>query len=429
MKYKIKRKSINAPFVHLFETDYKPYKWNIYYGGTGSGKSVAISRALVKYALENNNSNWMVARKIHASMDKTVVLEFLDGCDGALVWFKLIKDVDYKYNKKEDIITFNNGSKIFFVGYDDPEKVKGIKNVWGIWLEEATDFAVDDYGKAKDRLRGSLPKNFPWEHKPVFMSFNPVNVDHNIRRLFFKDKIDKSNKIWKDYAKDEKLTKVVKVTWRDNMYYGDDNYADEDTSKQKHEMNPRLAEVEDYGNWGTLGELIYENIKIISREEIDKIEFDQISYGCDFGYRHNSAVCRVGLKDNNIYITDEIYQNELKTSELIESINEKFPKFYEVMYCDCAYPASVVEMYDSGLNVESCKKGTGSVLSGIKWMQDRIIYICEDCIGGIGESNKYTWMIDKMSGRKIPKPIKINDDMMDSIRYATQGFKEIDYWG
>jgi phage terminase large subunit len=48
-------------------------------------------------------------------------------------------------NKTDYTITLPTGSQFLCMGLDDPEKIKSIAGLTDAWLEEATEFSVDDF--------------------------------------------------------------------------------------------------------------------------------------------------------------------------------------------------------------------------------------------------------------------------------------------
>lgn len=63
-----------------------------------------------------------------------------------------------------------NGSSFLFAGLDDPEKIKSITGLTDAWLEEATEFSVDDFSQIDLRIRHETAKN-----QMLILSFNPVS--------------------------------------------------------------------------------------------------------------------------------------------------------------------------------------------------------------------------------------------------------------
>lgn len=83
----------------------------------------------------------------------------------------------------------HNGNQIIFRGVNDEkqrEKLKSITFQRGkltdVWIEEATEITQADFEIIDDRLRGELP---PGQFYQIRMTFNPVNRNHWIKKVFF----------------------------------------------------------------------------------------------------------------------------------------------------------------------------------------------------------------------------------------------------
>lgn len=292
--------------------------------------------------------------------------------------------------------------------------------------EEATDFTQDDLEDIQDRLRATPPKNHPWgKELKIFCTFNPIFKTHWIRTYFFEDNIDISEEIHKDIVKNPKTTFALKTTWRDNLFYNG-QYKNEELRKNMKLINPRKYGVQCNGNWGVLGELIFENWeeKLISQDVKD---YDDYGFGLDFGFEHFTAIHEIAMKDNDLYILNEIYKPKFTVSDIIKETKQIMKgKTGKPIICDNARPEAIEEMRRANIYADSCKKGAGSVLEGIEWMQDRKIYVHPSCTGAINEFSQYQWQKDKRTGTRLPKPIKCNDDAMDAIRYGAQNFMNRD---
>lgn len=64
---------------------------------------------------------------------------------------------------------FPNGSKFIFAGLDDQEKLKSIAGLTDAWLEESTEFTLDDFTQVDLRIRAMVP------NQQILLSFNPVS--------------------------------------------------------------------------------------------------------------------------------------------------------------------------------------------------------------------------------------------------------------
>lgn len=480
----------------MFKHGYVPQKYNIFYGGTGSSKSFSVWTKLIEMCITHSTFDILIARKVASTLKDTVETPILNIMTkyfrNVLTSNGLVEGRDFIYNKSLRHIKFSTGSIMRIKGYDNPEKLKGIDNVNVLVLEEVTDFTQDDLEDIQDRLRGTPPDNHPWgKELKVFMMFNPIYKTHWMRSYFFKEEIDMSEEIHKDFVLDLETTFALKTTWRDNKYYNG-QYKDEKLRNKMKKKNKRKYGVQCNGNWGVLGELIYENWQAIECEK-DLHWYDDISAGLDFGFGHNTAFHLVGVKGEDIYVLKEYYKPQVTVSDIIRDLKKMFSYVHEEaenfknneidkaskvsetmqifeflkckyaaktkldifsrenlkpcdidiealcdqiqdiigvpyndlpIYADNARPEAIEEMRRQGFScIRACTKGSGSVLEGIEWLQDRTIYIDESCTGLKNEMDSYQWEKDKKTGERLPKPVKVNDDAEDSLHYASEPFR------
>jgi phage terminase large subunit len=378
--------------------------------------------------LKHSTFDILIARKYATTLHDTVEIPILNIMTK---YFKnsitnngLVEGRDFTYNRTQRHIKFSTGSIIRLKGYDNPEKLKGIDNVNVLVLEEVTDFTQEDLEDIQDRLRGTPPENHPWGMElKVFMMFNPIFKTHWIREYFFEDIIDVSEEVHADNVKDPSTTMALKTTWRDNFYYNG-QYKNEKLREKMKIANPRKYGVQANGNWGVLGELIYENyeVGVYSKNIYDYTDY---SLSCDFGFEHYTAMHLTAIKNGDIYVLKEVYKAKLTINDIIKEYHRNFGEYRNTpLICDNARPEAIEEMRRQGIYAIPCIKGANSVYEGIEWLQDRKIYIDESCIGAKGEIEGYQWQKDKKTGMRIPKPIKVADDALDSIRYNVLKFRK-----
>lgn len=191
----------------------------INYGGAGSGKSYTQSQHEIMCALENKIVT-LVLRKVSNTLNKSVVKEITD----KLKEWKIPHD----YNKTERIITFHNGSQIWFNGLDDPEKIKSISGLRRIWIEEASELDEADFDQLNLRLRGA-------EGLQMVLTFNPIDEMHWIKKRFF-DSGDPD-------------TTIIKTTYKNNNFL-DSAYIKELEKYKTTDYN--YYRVYALGDWGKL---------------------------------------------------------------------------------------------------------------------------------------------------------------------------------
>ena len=192
-------------------------------GGAGAGKSVAVAQKLVGRMINEHGHRFLVLRKHAVDVKRSVwdlVINVIEDCGHSS--FVTI-------NKTERRITHKiSGSEFIFSGIDDPEKIKSIVGVTGIWCEEITEFDEGDVDQLDLRLRGFTPF-----YKQIIGTFNPVSKRHWIKGKFF----------------DEPSPDVFthQSTFRDNLFI-DDEYRN--VLMTRFKSNPRLYQIYVLGMWG-----------------------------------------------------------------------------------------------------------------------------------------------------------------------------------
>jgi phage terminase large subunit len=310
----------------------------------------------------------------------------------------------------------HNGNKIIFRGMNDDkqrEKLKSITFQKGkltdVWLEEATEFTQADVEIIDDRLRGELPPGLFYQ---IRMTFNPVNSNHWIKKVFFD--IPDPN-----------------VLCHHSTYLG--NRFIDDAYKARMERR-KLVDPEGYriyglGEWGEIGGLILHNweVKEISQNTED---YDDFAIGQDFGFNHANAILACGMKDDDIYITKEIYVFEKDTSEVVPMADAAGIPRNKQMWCDSAEPDRIKMWQKAGFRARGVDKGgtQGSVKAQIDWLKQHKIYVHPSCVNTIKELQQWKWKKDDKSGEYLDEPVPFQDDAMAALRYVIEGWRKRTKW-
>jgi len=383
-------------------------------GSAGSGKSVDTAQNYIIRLMQDKGRNLVAMRKSDITNRDSTFAELT----GAI--YRMFGDKAEQYwtiNKSPLQITCKvNGNKIIFRGMNDDkqrEKLKSITFQRGkltdVWLEEATEFTQADVEIIDDRLRGVLPDG---QFYQIRMTFNPVNKSHWIKKVFF-DMPDPN------------------VLCHHSTYLM--NRFVDDAYRARMERR-KLVDYEGWliygaGEWGEIGGLILHNweIKDISQNLND---YDDIAIGQDFGFNHANAMLLLGIKDDNIYIIDEIYLHEKDTSEIIqEAIKHAIPA-RRTMWCDSAEPDRIKEWTKAGFRARPVDKGgsKGSVNAQIDWLKQRTIYVHPHCVNTIKEMQQWKWKKDERTGEYLDEPVPVMDDAMAALRYGVEGWRKVKKW-
>lgn len=391
-------------------------------GSAGSGKSVDAAQEYILRLMRDKGRNLVCIRKSDISNRDSTFAELtgavfrMFGSNASLYWQITMSPLKLTCRK--------NGNQIIFRGMNDDkqrEKLKSITFQRGkltdVWCEEATELTQADFEIIDDRLRGELPEGLFYQ---IRLTFNPVNRNHWIKKVFF-DVPDKN-------------VLTHHSTYLQNRFI-DEAY------KQRMERR-KLVDPEGYliyglGEWGEIGGLILHNWKIAECSE-NLNDYDDVAIGQDFGFNHANAILLVGIRDDNLYILDEVYCFEKETSEIIPLAETKIPKNRQ-MWCDSAEPDRIKMWKSAGYKAKGVDKGgtQGSVKAQIDWLKGvvskakavkREIFVNPKCVNTIKELQQWKWKKDDRTGEYLDEPVPFQDDAMAALRYAIEGWRKERKW-
>ena len=407
--------NINVQMNPCFkEVDSSRKRYIVMKGSAGSGKSVDTAQNYILRLMNDKGRNLVAMRKSDISNRDSTFAELT----GSL--YRMFSDKYEQYwriNKSPMSLTFKpNGNQIIFRGMNDDrqrEKLKSITFPRGkltdVWLEEATEFTQADLEIIDDRLRGELP---PGQFYQIRMTFNPVNKNHWIKKVFF------------DIPDENVLTHHS--TYLGNRFIDDAYRA---RMERRKIVDPEGYQIYGLGEWGEIGGLILHNWEVTEASQ-NLNDYDDIAIGQDFGFNHANAILLLGWKDDNIYIIDEIYLFEKDTSEIIqEAIAHAIPTKKQ-MWCDSAEPDRIKMWQKAGYRARGVDKGgsAGSVKAQIDWLKQRKIYVHPHCTNTIKEMQQWKWKKDERTGEYLDEPVPFQDDAMAALRYGVEGWRKLKKW-
>lgn len=408
------------------EVDQSHKRYIVMKGSAGSGKSVDTAQNYILRLMQDKGRNLVCIRKSDITNRDSTFAELT----GAV--YRMFGDKADRYwqtNMSPLKLTCRaNGNQIIFRGMNDDkqrEKLKSITFQRGkltdVWCEEATELTQADFEIIDDRLRGELPEG---QFYQIRMTFNPVNKNHWIKKVFFD--IPDSN-----------------VLTHHSTYLG--NRFIDDAYRQRMErrkiVDPEGYRIYGLGEWGEIGGLILHNweVKDISQNPAD---YDDFAIGQDFGFNHANAILLLGWKDGNIYILRELYGFEKDTVEWIAEANTAGIPKKRQMWCDSAEPDRIKMWKDAGFRARGVDKGgaAGSVKAQIEWLKGspdpkdkskviaRKIFVHPSCVNTIKELQQWKWKKDERTGEYIDEPVSVMDDAMAALRYGIEGWRKQTKW-
>lgn len=382
----------------LFNDAYYPYlldyshRYEVYYGGAGSGKSVFIAQKLVIKALRQKRKI-LVVRKVMGTQKDSCWQLIID----ILTKFKVM---DYcSMNKTNFMIELPNGSQFLFKGLDNQEKIKSIVGITDIWCEEASEFVVEDIEQLDLRLRASAAD------LQMIFSFNPIS------------KINWTYKRWFEKPCEDDNTLIIKTTYMDNRFLPKEYVA---ALERMKETNYTYWQIYANGEFSSLDKLIFTNWEVYQDDVPTNLP---ILVGLDFGFINDPSamvISRIDEDNKIIYVYDEMYERGLLNNEIAERIIYK-GLAKEVIIADSAEQKSIEEIRRLGVQrIKPAAKGQGSILQGIQKLQQYKLLVSPTCRNFIIELQNYSWEKDKSSGEYVNKPQDSFNHCCDALRYSLQ---------
>lgn len=401
------------------EVDRSHKRYIVMKGSAGSGKSVDTAQNYILRLMQDKGRNLVCIRKSDITNRDSTYAELT----GAI--YRMFGDKANRYwsikQSPLQLTCLANGNQIIFRGVNDEkqrEKLKSITFQKGkltdVWIEEATEITQADFEIIDDRLRGELP---PGQFYQIRMTFNPVNKNHWIKKVFF-DIPD------------------INVLTHHSTYLGNrfiDNAYRQRMERRKL-VDPEGYQIYGLGEWGEIGGLILHNWEVADISQ-NLNDYDDIAIGQDFGFNHANAILLLGIKDDNIYILKEVYVFEKETAEIIPLAQEAGIPTNKDMWCDSAEPDRIKTWKNAGYRAKGVDKGgaNGSVKAQIDWLKGvvrkdkvikRIIRVHPSCVNTIKELQQWKWKKDEKTGEYLDEPVAFQDDAMAALRYGIEKWRK-----
>lgn len=403
MELKVSKKIFNEVYFPSL-LDYQN-RFEVYYGGGGSGKSHFVAQKLIVKAL-NNKRKILVLRKVGRTV-KTSVFQLLIE---QLSFFCILEKC--KVNRTDFTIELPNGSIFLCSGLDDAEKIKSIVGITDIWMEEATEFIQDDFNQLDIRLRHPSASG-----QQIILSFNPVSKVNYCYKLFFNEEFDNEQEA-EGIKQFRAKVKILHTNYLDNRFLPQ---AYIDSLLLLKATNPAYYKIYCLGEFGSLGKLIYTNWQSFDFDS-KKIKGDLL-VGLDFGYVNDTTalICSiVNEQEKRIYIFDEWGDTGKVNSEIADVIKAK-GLAKSTIIADSAEQKSIEELKREGIvRIKACVKGKGSINQGIQKLQQYEIIVHPSCKKTIEELKNYQWKKDRKTNEYINEAEDKNNHFMDALRYSLQ---------
>ena len=359
----------------------------IFYGGSGSGKSYSVcDRIAIAIYYHKKPLKIVVIRKTMPSLKKT--------CIDLLQQRFALFGLPFNLNRQDNIARTTYGAQIIFISINnfvDIDKVKSLTDVSYIWVEEASEISLAAYEEIDRRLRGDMIKN-----PQIFLSFNPVGKHSWLYKLF-----------WEMNLPCDKIqVNVYSNKWATQKYI--------DKLEALKTYNYNLWLIYCQGEFGSLEDVIFQKYTVVDKAPDN---YDESILGLDFGFNVATALVRLYIKEQSIYVEELIYDTGMTNSDLIKEIRSLKIDRNECIYADSAEPDRIQEICEAGFNCYPADKEDKQY--GINFVKALDISVLSESVNVLKEIDSYCWQKDK-DGNVIDKPTKFMDHAMDAMVYAAR---------
>ena len=376
---------VNHPFNDLL----KPYRFKIYYGGRGSGKSWTLCEALIRMT-QCACIRVLCVRQYQNSIQESVYKLLCDTIT------RLGFDNDFYITKNQ--ITSKTGSTFIFKGIaTEPLSIKSLEGVDIAYVEEAQNVTEESWTILLPTIRK--------EGSEIWVSFNTGSEQDYTYQYFVTNQPPNSIVHLVNYDQNP----FFPETLRDEMEYCKET--DHDKYLNIWEGKPlKLSETVIFKNKFTIEEFTTP----------PKVDY---RHGLDHGYTDTAACIRCYVVEDLLYIDAETGGSGVELDELPDVLYkiDTLPRW--PIYAESADPKANQFLKRRGFNIKPVKKGPNSILDGISYLKSfRRIFIHPRCTNIITEFKNYSWKRDRISREIIPVPEDCNNHYIDALRYALEDY-------
>jgi phage terminase large subunit len=407
------RKAVLAFSPHAAQqeiaTAAKDYRYLVIRAGRRFGKSALALNLILREAVYSPGRYWIIAPEYTQAK--------------SIYWRDLVSEyvprgIIVKKNDNEMILEIMTNvpgktSVIEFKGSDREDKLRGagLKGV-----------VLDEYAFQKENVWDKIvgPMLVQTDGWAIFIT-TPNGVANHFKK-FWDDAVAleaEGNKDWKTFHFTSYDNPLIK---RENL----DN--------ERARLTEEFFTQEYMAEFARFAGLIYtafDDKKHVRNFEID--ENWSFYRAIDFGATDPNAVPFIGIdNDGIIHIFDEIYINDIRTSEFAELIKQKSAHRYFIStYADSAGKQLIMDLAQYGVYSVPVKKNTGEgnsswIIAGINQIQqllkDDKIVIHPRCKATIKEFMSYSWRKDRL-GEAVNIPQDTNNHILDAFRYFIVSYK------
>lgn len=303
-------------------------------------------------------------------------------------------------NRTERWYELANGSRIWFFGLDPdpvtglPSKVGSVELGWA-FVDEAAETTEADWVQVKGRL--SWP-GIPFHQ--IAAATNPAHPKHWLKMRFTPPTEDRV---------------YLHASTFDNPALPADYLADAESATDGY-FKTRYF----HGQWTAAEGVIWTLPEDQMRSEAGP--WKAVEAGVDWGFVHAFACEVLGISGSGrLAVIDEVYGRGMTIDEIIPALQIVQHKHgITRFWADPSEPGYITQCVRAGLPVEPANNAVSPGIDVVSTAIGKGMTVAPECRGLLGELPGYTWAPNKAGGFH-ERPIEINDDACDALRYGVVG--------
>lgn len=382
---------IPEAFGFLFDPPHGAVRYRAAHGGRGGAKSHSFAQALVIKAAEQplRIGCYREIQKSIKDSSKRLIDDKIAACG--------LQDF---YESTDTEIRGRNGSLFLFNGLrSNIDAVKSTEGLDIAWVMEA-----------KNVSQASWDILIPTVRKPgseIWAEWNPDLPTDPVDKMFRGENGAPPRSIVRD------------IKWSDNPWFppvlreGMEYDRKRDKDKYRHIWLGEYrqnSEARVFNNWTV--------------EPFEAPASAVFRFGADWGFSIDPKVLiRCYLDGRKLYVDYEAYMVGCEidqTPTLFDSVPESRRW---LITADSSAPESISYMKRQGFKIIPAVKGARSVEEGVEFLKGYDIIVHPRCVETINELNSYSYEIDDLTGKVIPKLADKDNHVIDALRYACEGVR------
>lgn len=369
------------------------YRYKAVHGGRGSAKSWSAARALAALGWDNE-LRFLCCREVQRSIGQSIKKLLDDQIDAM--------GLRSHYHSTQYSITGKNGTEFMFAGLrTNVESIKSMEGIDIALIEEA-----DKVSKSSvDTLTPTLRK----DDSEIWAIWNRRNATDPIDDMFLG-------------GNSPPRSFVAQMNYHDNPWFPD-------VLREEMEWCKRTDHEKYLHVWG--GEPVQRSdSKVFKNWRVDDLD-DEVPKDCiprfggDWGYSNDPTVLvKAYVFGRTLYIREEAWKigcETIDTPDLFDEVSEAklFP-----LVADSARPEMISHMRNHNYPlIVGAKKGAGSIVDGIAFMQSYEIVVHPDCKHVEDEIGTFSYLVDAHTDQVTNKLQDKKNHTIDSVRYALESYR------